>query len=245
MVQVMGKSTEKDLINIEKFGCTTVPCGLPWAGLACVLGLATALPSVGYANLVQDGSFEDQVATQPYETFSAGQSFGGWTVTAGNVNLVNGAWLAADGNQSVGFSGNSPGTIQQTIVVPAGNYLLTFDLSGDSTGLPITKTIQVSFGGATKDFSFTTTGSNGNMNWALESWDIYLPTGGSTVLSFADVSGPSGNSPGDPYYGAALDNVSLTDPPAVPESGTLLAGALLLFPVGLSAVRILRNRRAA
>jgi choice-of-anchor C domain-containing protein len=216
--------------------------GLVILALACALG-----PIRASASLVQDGSFEGRVAASPFETFVAGQTFGGWTVTAGSVDLINGAWLAASGNQSVDMSGGTHGTIQQTINVPAGYYRLTFDLSGNSDGPPAIKTVLVSFGSASAQFSFTTPdGNNGNMQWTSEAWDFYLPVGGNKVLSFADISGGVDF---QTSFGAALDNVSLIDPPPpetapVPESGTMLAGALLLVPFGASAVRILRRKHA-
>jgi choice-of-anchor C domain-containing protein len=166
---------------------------------------------------------------------------GGWTVTSGSIDLINGYWNAADGNQSIDLSGNSRGTIQQTINASAGSYQLTFALSGNSDGPPTVKTVLVSFGGVSAQFSFTTpANNNNNMLWATETWDFSLPTGGNTVLSFQDIS------EGQSAYGAALDNIVLTQTQtgeitAVPEPGTFLAGVLLLLPMGLSAIRIFRR----
>jgi len=197
-----------------------------------------ALPIVASAALVLDGSFEDTVAHSPFQTFNAGQTFGGWTVTSGSIDLINGYWAAADGNQSVDLAGNNHGTIQQTVNASAGLYQLSFALSGNSDGPPTIKTVLVTVGNQTKLFSFTTPAqNNGNMLWTKESWDVYIPTGGSTTLSFADVSG--GNNPTP--YGAALDNVSLVC--CVPEAGTFVAGAMLLLPFGAGSLRILRRLR--
>jgi choice-of-anchor C domain-containing protein len=195
------------------------------------------------ANLVVDGSFEAPIATSPFQTFNAGSSVGGWTVTGGSIDLINGYWNAADGNQSIDLSGTSRGTIQQTISASAGSYRLRFALSGNSDGPPTVKTVLVSFGNASAQFSFTTPANNdNNMLWVTETWDFSLPTGGNTVLSFQDISDGQG------AYGAALDNIILTQTQIgdvvsvpVPESGTLLAGALLLLPLGLSTFRIFRR----
>jgi choice-of-anchor C domain-containing protein len=195
------------------------------------------------ANLVIDGSFEAPIAASPFQTFGAGSSVGGWTVTSGSIDLINGYWNAADGNQSIDLSGNSRGTIQQTINASAGSYQLTFALSGNSDGPPTVKTVLVSFGGLSTQFSFTTpANNNNNMSWTTETWDFSLPAGGNNVLSFQDISD------GQSAYGAALDNIILTQtqagetiPAPVPEAGTLLAGMLLLFPLGLSAIRIFRR----
>jgi len=86
----------------------------------------------------------------------------------------------------VDMSGNSRGTIQQTISASAGSYHLTFDLSGNSDGPPQTKTLRVIFGGVSKDFTFTTSGSNGNMNWTAQAWDVTTATA-NPVLTFQDV----------------------------------------------------------
>lgn len=66
-------------------------------------------------------------------------------------------------------------------------------------------------------------------------WDV-MATGSSSLLSFAAADSPP------TYYGAALDNVSLV---AVPETSTVIAGALLLLPFGASTFRILRKRKQA
>ncbi len=207
---------------------------------ACAGVALSGTPLSLSANLVVDGSFEAPIASSPFQTFNASISpVGGWTVTAGSIDLINGYWHAADGNQSIDLSGNSRGTIEQSINTGPGLYHLTFALSGNSDGPPTVKTVQVTFGSATAQFSFTTPWPNGNnipnIVWASESWDVYLPTGGNTTLSFQDISGGY-----EGPYGAALDNIVLTQASAVPESGTLLAGALLLLPLGLSAVRIVR-----
>jgi choice-of-anchor C domain-containing protein len=210
-------------------------------GLGFALFCVLAVPFAVRANLVLDGSFEGQVATQPFQTFYAPSSFGAWTVTAGSIDLINGYWAAAEGNQSVDLSGTSRGTIQQTVNIPGGSYHLTFELSGNSDGPPTVKTVLVSLGGVSAQFSFTTpSGNNQNMHWVSESWDVYLPAGGNTVLSFADISDLSAT---PNAYGAALDNISLTSSP-VPETSTFLAGACLMIPLGLSALRILWRTRA-
>ena len=60
-------------------------------------------------------------------------------------------------------------------------------------------------------------------------------TAANTTLSFAGVSANN-----RAYVG--LDNVSLT---AVPEPTTMIAGALLLLPLGVSTLRLLRKNRKA
>jgi choice-of-anchor C domain-containing protein len=212
----------------------------------CAVVALLASPLRLCANLVVDGSFEAPIATSPFQTFNAGSSVGGWTVSAGSIDLINGYWNAADGNQSIDLSGNSRGAIQQTVNASAGSYRLTFALSGNSDGPPTIKTVVVSIGGVSSQFSFTTpANNNNNMLWVTETLDFSLPTSGNAVLSFQDISD------GQSAYGAALDNIILTETQTggiapVPESGTFLAGALLLLPLGLSTFRIFwRNPRSA
>jgi choice-of-anchor C domain-containing protein len=207
--------------------------------LACTVGIL-ASPLAASASLVLNGSFEDVPAAQPFQTIYAGGSLGGWTVTAGSVDLINGYWLASDQNQSVDMSGFSRGTIEQTITASAGTYHLTFDLSGNSDGPPVIKTLRVLFGGVSRDFTFATTGSIGNMNWASQSWDV-TTVSANPVLAFQDISD---NASGRPYFGAVLDNVSVVAIAAVPEPTTMVVGALALFPLAFSTLRILRRKRA-
>jgi choice-of-anchor C domain-containing protein len=206
---------------------------------AWAIGGICALPLASSASLVQDGSFESTIANPLFQTFNAGQSFGGWTVSGGSVDLINGYWNAAEGFQSVDLAGNSEGTIKQDIQNATGSqFHLTFSLSGNTDGQPGLKQVLVSFGGVSKTFNFLATlDGNHSLNWVTETWDI-TTADNTRTLSFGDVSG----SPG--YYGAVLDNVSL-EAAVVPEPGTMFAGALLLLPFGASAIRILRRKRAA
>ena len=46
-------------------------------------------------------------------------------------------------------------------------------------------------------------------------------------------------------YGTALNEPNITGTTPVPEASTVIAGALLLLPLGASALRILRRNRVA
>ena len=210
------------------------------------VGIASCLPLVASANLVQDGTFPPPPSGYPsFTTIYSGSTIGptaAWTVTAGSVDVANGYWQAPpSGGQSLDMEGVSPGTISQSIggLVSGQQYLLTFEMSGNPDGAPSTKTLAVSLGGgfAPEDFSYTLGLGNteNNMQWATES-ELFTYTSGSGLLQFQDISGAPG------YFGAVLGDVSLT---AVPESTTLAAGALLLLPLGVSAVRIMRKSRVA
>jgi choice-of-anchor C domain-containing protein len=204
---------------------------------ASTVGTMLLLSGSAFANLVVDGGFEQPAVSGPSQFYNAGDTMGGWTVSAGSVDLIGSLWQAAGGSsQSVDMAGSASGTIEQTITgVTAGDwYNLTFDMSGNPDGSPAIKTLVVTFGSTTMEFTFDTTGiSHANMGWLPQSGS-FQASGSSTVLSFRDAS-VEGTS-----FGAAIDNVSL-----VPEPTTLIAGALLLLPFGASTLRRLRKSRTA
>ncbi|MGA2801073.1 MAG: choice-of-anchor C family protein [Verrucomicrobiota bacterium] len=211
---------------------------------ASTVGTMLLLPGSASANLVLDGGFEQGAVSGPFQTYTAVSTMGGWTVTAGSVDLIGNYWQPAQGSQSVDMAGfYANGTIQQPIngLTAGAWYYFTFDMSGNPDGPPTIKTLDVTFGNTTQVFTFDTTGiSHANMGWVLDSgW--FQASGSSTVLSFTDASAPLAD--GSPTaFGAVIDNVSLN---AVPEPTTIIAGALLLLPFGASTLRILRKNRTA
>ncbi len=211
---------------------------------ASTVGTMLLLSGSAFANLVVDGGFELGTVSGSYlQTYSAPNPMGGWTVSAGSVDLIGPlTWLAAEGSQSVDMAGDfANGTIQQTIngLTPLAWYYLTFDMSGNLGGGSAIKTLDVKFGNTSMVYTFNTTGITvTNMGWVLQS-GLFQASGSSTVLSFTDASAPLEN--GSPTaWGAVIDNVSL-----VPEPTTLIAGALLLLPFGANTLRRLRKSRTA
>lgn len=207
--------------------------------LSLMVGLMLALPYAATANLVVDGSFEQGTVSGGYQTYATGP-MGGWTVANGSVDLIRTYWVPSVGSQSVDMAGlYANGTIKQTItgLTFGQTYHLTFDMAGnpdDNNRGNILKTLNATFGATTSTFTFDTTGKGlSNMGWLPKS--AYFVANGSTMdLIFTDLSTPSGTA-----WGSALDNVSLV---AVPETSTVVAGALLLLPFGASTLRILRKR---
>ena len=208
-----------------------------------LMGVGCLMPAASFAslNLVIDGSFEQPVVVAPFETYFAGQYVGTspWHVTQGSIDVINGYWQPAPGSpgpQSVDAAGQVNGTIVQSISgLTIGTYYnLQFAMAGNPAGTPVIKTLLASFGSDSKTFTFDTTGhSLTDMGWVVESV-IFKATATAEDLSFQDLSGvPS-------PFGSAIDNVSLT---AVPEASTLVAGALMLLPFGVGAIRSLRKQR--
>ena len=185
------------------------------------------------ATLVLDGNFVNTAVNPPgYTTYNSGQTFGGgaWTVTTGSVDLIDQYWLPpTPGTGSVDLDGNSPGGIAQTFTAPAGNYVLTFDLSGNPDGAPTTKSLQVSVGGTVEDITYTLTGANNhtNMLYVPETVD-FTSTGAPIPLSFLSLDT---NTP----FGPVIGDVS--------ASATPLPASLLLFGSGLLGLVLFVRRR--
>lgn len=186
------------------------------------------------ANLIIDGDFVNAPTSGGYTTYTSVSSFGPWNVTSGSVDLINTYWQspsAVPNGGSVDMDGLSPGTITQNFVAPAGNYALTFDLSGNPDGQPSTKTLQVTVGSVTQTYTYTIgTNSHGNMQYAPETLDFTSPGGGLT-LTFASLDT---NSP----YGPVVGDVSVL-------SATPLPAALVLFGSGLFGLFLVARRRLA
>jgi choice-of-anchor C domain-containing protein len=205
----------------------------------CAVGFALAATS-SYANLVIDGNFALPDGGDSFVTVNKDGYIGGsdaWKVTQGSVDVIGGYWVSSiPSDQSVDVAGNTSGKIEQTIHFPTTTtYRLTFDLAGNPDGAPTTKKVEVTFGGQVETYSFNVPAgaSHENMGWMPQSWALTIASG-SSLLAFEDKS--------ETAYGAAIANVSVT---AVPEPTTMIAGALLLLPFGVSTFRMLRKNRVA
>ena len=184
-------------------------------------------------NLVSDGDFNSPYGGPTFTTYSSGQSFGPWTVTSGSVDLIGAYWQSPTaGGGSVDVDGNAPGAFDQSINTGTGNYTLTFDLSGNPDGPPVTKTLQVTVGNVMKTFTYSTgTNTHSNMMYVPES--MTFSAKGPTLLTFTSL-----DTNGSPY-GPVVGNVSIGT--AVPEPASW---ALMLLGIGAmgAAIRSHRSR---
>lgn len=222
--------------------------------LALVASLALsastlALPAAPLAAVFANGSFEtvtggsNPAAGTFVELFSGNTDMTGWTVTSGNVDLVNTSYfapdfVASDGRNSVDLNGSTIGAIAQTFDTVAGaKYRVTFDLNtnpydGNSSAL---KTVLVSAGADSGVFSYSNAlhpvGAGGP--WQSHVFD-FTATGASTTLTFQSTTNNC-------CYGAELDNVAL-GVAGVPEPAMW---AMMMAGFGLMGLTLRRRQPVA
>ena len=187
-------------------------------------------------NLVVDGDFANSLGD--WTNFVTGQTLptahNAWTVTSGNVDIINTYWTnPMPGQGSVDLDGYNPGAISQTLQTVAGQkYLLSFSLSGNPYDNPL-KVLGVYLNDTLAAPTYTVDvshSSQGNMNWATET--IAFQAGSdSTKLTFASLDSNQNS-----YWGPAVGNVSVS---AVP-----LPAALPMFGAALVGLGGLARRRA-
>ena len=183
-------------------------------------------------NLINNGSFENSSLGSGFgylPLYAGSTAINDWTVTSATIDYIYGQWQASNGNFSLDLSGNGgpagAGIIAQTFATTQGNqYLVGFDLAGNPEGGPTVKTLRVSAGGSSQDFTFDITGkTTTNMGWSPQTFS-FVASSTSTTLSFASLDS-SGTGP-------TLDNVVVT---AVPwETDALpVVGSTILFGFGV------------
>jgi choice-of-anchor C domain-containing protein len=192
-------------------------------------------------NLINNGSFENSSLGSGFNfvTLSAGSTaINDWTVTNGSIDYINQEWQASDGGFSLDLSGSvgDAGSIAQTFATTLGNqYLVSFDLAGNLDPSPRVKTLRLSAGGSSQDFTFDVTGKTPvNMGWSPQNFN-FVASGNSTTLSFTSLNNSGA--------GPALDNVVVT---AVPwETDALsVVGSTVLFGFGLWCKNKLSQKRS-
>jgi choice-of-anchor C domain-containing protein len=195
-----------------------------------------AIPATAaQATIVINGSFEQGPASVgTFRTYSTGSTaITGWTVTSGSVDLIGSYWNSSDGVRSLDMSGNSPGTIVQTLSTVAGQrYRLSFDVSSNWDN-PALKTMNVFFGTAAP-LAVVSPPVSRPLNWVTHS-QVFMADSASTQLKFQSTFGGP--------WGVALDNVAVTA--VVPEpaswamliAGFGLVGAAMRRRPGLTRVQ--------
>jgi len=200
--------------------------------ILAIAAFAALAPMSQAAELVTNGGFEDSSFSGAFTTYGTGGGLNGWTIESGSVDLINSYWQPASGHYSLDLNGNGPGVISQSIATEIGRtYNVSFSMAGNTDGGGALKVITVGAGGD-HSFTFDSTGkSHGDMGWITKSFSFVADSTSSTLR----FSGSGDNT----YYGAALDNISVTAAP-VPEPETY---AMLVAGLGLLGFMARRKQK--
>jgi hypothetical protein len=210
--------------------------------------LTIGVVSTAHANLILNGSFEDN---QPTALPGNGTIPNSWTFASGVGYLMHSdvpfAWFpytapGAEAGYQYELLQYFDTRLQQSFHVgTAGDFELTwFDnalYAGASAAPPMQYRVYVYDSLNNLVASATEGPYSGSTTWNARSLSMNLGTG-DYVLSFRNDLYTSASIG---YY-VTLDNVGL-NVSAVPEPTTMIAGALLLLPFGVSTLRALRKHR--
>jgi choice-of-anchor C domain-containing protein len=174
-----------------------------------VASIVLAGSALAFAGL-NNGGFENGTYTGgTYQNLVAGTgsatTIPGWTVTAGDIDWIQGHWISQTGARSVDLSGWNAGAISQTFPTTIGNtYFVAFYLAGNAGAGPTIKHLTVSAtGAAPASYTFDTTGHTYSaMGWTLKGYS-FLATSLSSTLTFTSTDATNA--------GPALDNVVVTE----------------------------------
>ncbi|HBJ36030.1 MAG TPA: hypothetical protein DDZ51_15035, partial [Planctomycetaceae bacterium] len=162
-------------------------------------------------DIASDGLFTEGPNPGTYVDYSAGQSFGDWSVRFGDVSYHGTETQASPlGGRTVDLNGSTAGGIYQTLDTVAGRqYQVVFAMSGHWGGGDAVKDLRVSADGASQDFSMTQPAgwSTSNMLFANRSF-TFTATDASTELDFAslDTNGQ--------WWGPVIGDVRVIEIPA-------------------------------
>lgn len=159
------------------------------------------------------------IYTYAYE-FTAPVSLGEYEVNVGNGSFVSSVLLS--GNTTIGS------------IATANSATLGATLTAAFTGANTTYTAE-SVSSTTVQWQNNPSAAAGSYAFAFTS--IYPPTPGTGSI-IDDSVGPWGNNPGS-------GGTQIPVPAPVPEASTVMAGALMLLPLGIGALRALRKERVA
>ncbi|MFN9417091.1 MAG: DUF642 domain-containing protein, partial [Pirellula sp.] len=187
-------------------------------------------------NLATDPIFLNGTITGPsapaWQNYTTGQTFGGWTVSQGNVDLTGTDWPTPAGGRSVDLNGSSSqGAISQTISTVAGNnYSVRYMVSLHRLLPNTTGSLEVSAAGLTQTATVTTTASHSgtSMEWQ-ERVFTFTATSTSTTLQFRSLMSPSN-------LGPVVADVAVIDLSAANGNDTLIGNSGNDTLIGSSAV---------
>jgi len=208
------------------------------------VGLAVlTMASSAEATLLLNGDFESPIQyNNPAQFLSVGTVIPGWTVVGqGGVNVDQTfsptPFWPGNLTQFMDLTGNggNGGIVSTPFATIAGQtYVVTFESFNGSEVYPGSDYLGSDFslqasGNALHTWSGLTPGITRNLTYTFTA-DASL-----TTITFMDTSGFDSNA-------GWIDNVGVS---AVPEPTTVVAGAMLLLPFGISTLRMLRKSRTA
>ncbi len=172
------------------------------------VGTAMAVVLLGLAgqcqaSFINNGGFETGSSPGTATTLLNGSTaINGWVV-GGTVDYVGSHWQAGEGSRSVDLSGSGPGSISQTLsgLTIGSQYQVSFQMAGNPDGGSKVKTLNVSVGSFSQNFTFDSTGKSlGGMGWTTKSF-TFTAASSTPTLTFQSLT----ESP----YGPALDGVKV------------------------------------
>lgn len=172
-----------------------------------------ALPSLGEERVV-NGDMEMPDVPGDLVAYGAGESFGGWSVSSGTVDHMAGYAVAASGKQSVDLTGESRGSIIQSVPTePGRRYKLRFAMAGHPLGLEggaaAVKRMQVTWAGAlvtTASFDVKDRKTY-DMGWRYHEYEVVGPQNKTSAdLRFVSLA--------EGFFGPTVDMVSVVPLPA-------------------------------
>ena len=156
--------------------------------------------SGGSAPAVVNGSFEDPIVTN-WQIFTGPNDISGWTITSGSIEIARAPWPAFDGAQSIDLSGNSAGSLEQTIsgLQSGATYELAFEYALHK-GAKSSRSAEALIDGLVMDTVVADT-SMKPPNYQSKSIEFIASSSGSVTIGFNSLS--SGGK------GVVIDNVRL------------------------------------
>lgn len=187
--------------------------------LLLVTVLSVVVP-LGQSQL-DNGGFEN-AAVNPGESFSSlgpdDKQITGWIVGGNGIDYIGAYWKPSEGSRSIDLSLSDNGTISTRLnTVPGTTYRLSFDMAGNPDGGPDEKALRVWIDDKYQDFTFNIRGkTRENMGWVPKTLE-FKATSSATLLKFEGMTNTA--------WGPAIDNVIVTPPVFVGDSGRMVGGA--------------------
>jgi choice-of-anchor C domain-containing protein len=191
----------------------------------CIISLllATMLSVVvplGQGQL-DNGGFENAAANPGGSYLSLGpddKQITGWIVGGKGIDYIGTYWQPSEGSRSIDLSLTDNGTIGTTLnTIPGTTYRLSFDMAGNPDGGPDEKSLRVWIDDRSQDFTFSIKGkTREDMGWEPKTLE-FTATTSATLLKFEGLTNTA--------WGPVIDNVIVTPPGLVGDSGEMVGGA--------------------